>query len=73
MNRGAIATTYSHDSHNLTIIYNKASDALVAAQRVKEIAGGIVLVEDEKVVKEMPFPIAGMLSKNLPLNWGMIL
>lgn len=70
MNRGAIATTYSHDSHNLTIIYNKASDALVAAQRVKEIAGGIVLVEDEKVVKEMPFPIAGMLSKKSAFELG---
>lgn len=62
MNRGAIATTYSHDSHNLTIIYKKPMDALVAMRRIKEIAGGIVLVENEKVIKEMPFPIGGMLS-----------
>lgn len=70
MNRGAIATTYSHDSHNLTIIYKNPKDALFAAQRVKEIAGGIVLIENEKVVKEMPFPIAGMLSKKDALYLG---
>lgn len=70
MNRGAIATTYSHDSHNLTIVYKNPKDALFAAQRVKEIAGGIVLIENEKVVKEMPFPIAGMLSKKDALHLG---
>lgn len=70
VNRGAIATTYSHDSHNLTIIYKKLIDALVAAQRVKNIAGGIVVVENEKVVKELPFPIGGMLSKNSAYELG---
>lgn len=70
VNRGAIATTYSHDSHNLTIIYKKPIDALVAAQRVKNIAGGIVVVENEKVVKELPFPIGGMLSKKSAYELG---
>lgn len=70
VNRGAIATTYSHDSHNLTIIYKKPIDALVAAQRVKNIAGGIVVVENKKVVKELPFPIGGMLSKNSAYELG---
>lgn len=70
VNRGAIATTYSHDSHNLTIIYKKPIDALVAAQRIKNIAGGIVVVENEKVVKELPFPIGGMLSKNSAYELG---
>lgn len=70
INRGAIATTYSHDSHNLTIVYKDPKDALVAANRVKEIAGGIVLVENERVVREMPFPIAGMLSKKSAYELG---
>lgn len=70
VNRGAIATTYSHDSHNLTIIYKKPIDALVAAQRVKNIAGGIVVIENEKVVKELPFPIGGMLSKKSAYELG---
>lgn len=70
VNRGAIATTYSHDSHNLTIIYKKPIDALVAAKRVKNIAGGIVVVENEKVVKELPFPIGGMLSKKSAYELG---
>lgn len=70
MNRGALATTYSHDSHNLTIIYKNPSDAMVAMKRIKEIGGGIVLVEDGKIIKELEFPIAGMLSKKDAYHLG---
>lgn len=63
MERGAIGTTYSHDSHNLTIIYKNPMEALKVANRIKEIGGGIVLVEEDRIVKELAFPIAGMLSK----------
>ena len=63
MAKGAVGTTYSHDSHNMTIIYNNAKDAVVVAKRIAEIGGGVVVVEDSKVVDEVFFPIAGMLSK----------
>ena len=61
--KGAVGTTYSHDSHNMTIIYNNAKDAVVVSKRIAEIGGGVVVVEDSKVVDEVSFPIAGMLSK----------
>ncbi|WP_300358273.1 adenine deaminase [Fusobacterium sp.] len=63
MEKGAVGTTYSHDSHNMTIIYNKAEDAQAICKRIAEIGGGVVVVENGKVVDELPFPIAGMLSK----------
>lgn len=61
--KGAVGTTYSHDSHNMTIIFNKPEDAVVVSKRITEIAGGVVIVENGKVIDELPFPIAGMLSK----------
>lgn len=63
INKGAVGTTYSHDSHNMTIIYNNAKDAEIISKRLAQIGGGVVLVEDQKVIDEVPFPIAGMLSK----------
>lgn len=63
MEKGAVGTTYSHDSHNITIIYNNAKDAEIICKRIAEIGGGVVVVENEKLIDEVPFPIAGMLSK----------
>lgn len=63
MEKGAVGTTYSHDSHNITIIYNDAKDAEIICKRIAEIGGGVVVVENEKLIDEVSFPIAGMLSK----------
>lgn len=63
MAKGAVGTTYSHDSHNMTIIFNKAEDAETICRRLAEIGGGVLVAEEGKIVDELPFPIAGMLSK----------
>lgn len=57
----ALATTVSHDSHNLMIIGN--DDALMAksANEVAAIQGGIVIVTNDKVTK-LPLPVAGLMS-----------
>ena len=38
---GAIATTVSHDCHNLTTIYRDPEDAWIAAETLKRSGGGI--------------------------------
>lgn len=63
MAKGAVGTTYSHDSHNITIIYNDPQDAVAISKRIAEIGGGVVVAENGKIVDELPFPIAGMLSQ----------
>lgn len=63
MAKGAVGTTYSHDSHNITIIYNDPQDAVAISKRIAEIGGGVVVAEKGKIVDELPFPIAGMLSQ----------
>ncbi len=59
---GALASTVSHDSHNMVIIGTNDEDMLLAAQHLKEIAGGYVLVVDGQVRAQVSLPIAGLLS-----------
>ncbi|MFV0379217.1 MAG: adenine deaminase [Anaerorhabdus sp.] len=61
-NRGAIASTVSHDSHNLTIVYDNKENALVAANRLKEVGGGMVAVDNGKVLETLELPLAGLIS-----------
>lgn len=59
---GAIATTVSHDSHNLMIAGVNDSDMLMASQEIKEMQGGLVVVNDGKVTARLDLPIAGLMS-----------
>lgn len=63
---GAIATTYLHDAHNLFVIGGDAEDMQIAANTLIECGGGIVAVQDGKVLSLAAFPIAGMLSPKTP-------
>ncbi|MCI2153199.1 MAG: adenine deaminase [Solobacterium sp.] len=60
---GALASTVSHDSHNLTIVYDTPEDALLCAETLKNCRGGLVTVKDGKVLAVLPLPIGGLLSK----------
>lgn len=60
---GAIATSYSHDSHNLVALGGNREDMRCAANRVIENGGGMALAKDGKIIAEVPLPIAGMLSQ----------
>lgn len=59
---GAIASTISHDSHNLTIAYRNSNDAYIAAKHLRECGGGMCAVLDGKVLATLPLPVAGLMS-----------
>lgn len=59
---GAIASTVSHDSHNICVVGVSDEDIAAAANRLGEIEGGFVVVRDGKVLAEMSLPIAGLMS-----------
>jgi adenine deaminase len=62
LQRGALASTVAHDAHNLVVVGMTDRDMAFAVERLAEIGGGIVAVEDLRVVAECPLPIAGLLS-----------
>lgn len=60
--RGAVATTVSHDSHNIVVIGADHRDMAVAANRLAELGGGYAIAVDGNVVFELALPIAGLMS-----------
>jgi adenine deaminase len=62
LKHGAIASTVSHDSHNICVVGTSDEDIAVAANRLGEIEGGFVVVRDGKVLAELALPIAGLMS-----------
>lgn len=62
LKKGAIASTVGHDSHNICVVGVSEEDMAAAANRLGEIKGGFVVVEDGKVTGEIPLPVAGLMS-----------
>lgn len=61
--QGAVATTYSHDSHNLTIFGQNDADMAFAANHLQEMGGGLCAVKDGQVVSQVALPVAGLLTE----------
>jgi adenine deaminase len=62
LQRGALASTVAHDSHNLIVVGANDSDMLAAAYAVAEMGGGLVAAADGKVISKLPLPVAGLIS-----------
>lgn len=60
--RGAVAMSVLHDNHNISVVGASDADMATAANRVIDLGGGIVVVEDGKVLAELPLPIFGLMS-----------
>ena len=63
LKRGAIASTVGHDAHNLIVAGTNERDMAVAANRLREIGGGCTVVDELRVLAEMPLPIGGLMSE----------
>ncbi|MFS0779429.1 adenine deaminase [Neobacillus sp. 3P2-tot-E-2] len=59
---GAIATTIAHDSHNLIIAGTNDDDMILAANTIKEMQGGLVVIKEGQVLASLELPIAGLMS-----------
>lgn len=59
---GAVATSISHDSHNIIVVGTNAADMAFAANYIVENHGGIVVVKDGKVLSSVVLEIAGIMS-----------
>jgi adenine deaminase len=64
--RGAYASSYSHDSHNLVVYGYDPVEMALAANTVIAMGGGIAVVKDGVVVARIAYPVAGLLSQQPP-------
>ena len=59
---GAVATSISHDSHNIIVVGTNEEEMAAAANRIAENHGGITVMQDGTVLGEVPLAIAGIMS-----------
>jgi adenine deaminase len=58
----AVASTVAHDSHHMIVVGTSKMDMALAANTLREVQGGIVVVREGKVAALVELPIAGLMS-----------
>jgi adenine deaminase len=62
LQRGAFASTVAHDAHNIVVVGVSDDDMVACIEHLGRTGGGIVVVEDGRVLGDLPLPVAGLLS-----------
>lgn len=58
----ALASTVAHDSHHMIVVGTNKEDMALAANRLGEVGGGVVLFSQGKELALVEMPIAGLMS-----------
>ena len=62
LERGAIASSVAHDSHNIVVAGMNDNDMLIAVRYISSIGGGLAVAENGYITANLPLPIAGLMS-----------
>ena len=62
LQRGAFGSTVAHDAHNLIVVGADDASMLTAAHRLRDLGGGLVVADGDRILAELPLPVAGLLS-----------
>ncbi len=62
LKKGAVATTWAHDCHNLLVVGRSIKDMVAAANKIIEIQGGYAVALDEDIIGLLPLPVGGIIS-----------
>lgn len=61
--KGAVATTWAHDHHNLMVMGTSIEDILAAQADVLQLKGGYVVSQNGAITARCPLPLGGILSE----------
>ena len=59
---GAVASSVGHDAHNLIVAGKNEKDMKYATDLINEYQGGVVIVNEGRLISSLKLPIAGLLS-----------
>ncbi len=62
LRRGALASSVGHDAHNFIVVAADMPSALTAIRTLIENAGGLAVVNGDKVLAFQPLPVGGLMS-----------
>lgn len=60
--RMAMASTVAHDSHHMIVVGTDRAQMAMAANRLREVGGGIVIFKENEEIALVELPIAGLMS-----------
>ena len=59
---GAIAASIAHDSHNIIACGTNDADIVLAVNRLREMKGGLVIVDGGEIKGELALPLGGLFT-----------
>jgi adenine deaminase len=62
LGRGAIASSIAHDHHNVVAVGASDAEVAFAANALRGLGGGLVVVREEKVLASLALPVGGLMS-----------
>jgi len=62
LKKGAIASSISHDSHDIVVIGTNDGDMYTAAVQIVKMQGGMTVTADNQVLEALPLPIGGLMA-----------
>lgn len=62
LHSGSLASTVAHDSHNLVVVGASWRDMAVAVREIVKMQGGMVAVNEGRVLGALPLDVAGLMS-----------
>ena len=63
LKNGALASSVSHDHHNIVVVGTNDADMAVAVNEVARLNGGLCVACDGAVLGSMELPIGGLMSE----------
>lgn len=66
LKEGAIASSVSHDHHNIVVVGTNDEDIVCAAQALQELEGGFVVVRRGEIIGQLALPLFGLISLHSP-------
>lgn len=64
LQQGALASSVTHDSHNIIVVGTNDADMKVAVEAVIKMKGGLAAACRQEIQARLPLPIAGLMSED---------
>ena len=68
LKKGAVATSIAHDDHNILVVGVTDEDMALAVNEIIKMQGGLIVVNDGKVLAKVNLPIAGLMTNQGPVE-----
>jgi adenine deaminase len=63
LQRGALASSVAHDSHNIVAVGVEDLDLFTAVEEIRRMGGGLVASESGRILAKVPLEVGGLMSK----------